>query len=317
MKRVHVAVGVLIDQHQRVLVALRNPDAHQGGLWEFPGGKCETGEHISDALRREFYEEIGIVITHDVPLCHIKHDYGDKQVWLEVRRILSYSGTPIGKEGQAIRWQDLRSLNPEHFPAANKAIITRIQLPDRIAITGNAKNEADFLSRFERTVAAGVTTIHLRQGGMPDSTYVSLVRQCKQRCIDSSTTLVANTSLSLFKTLCLPGVHVSSAILQSLRTRPVADDVSFSASCHSLAQLQHAQSLGVDYVFLSPVAQTTSHPERSPLGWDSFADLVSESSVAVYALGGMQVRDIPRALHLGAVGIAAISEFWEAPLRAD
>jgi len=94
MKLVHVAVGVLIDQHQRVLVALRNANAHQGGLWEFPGGKCEPGEHVSEALRREFFEEIGIEVTHDVPLCAIRHDYGDKQVRLEGRRLVAFHGRP-------------------------------------------------------------------------------------------------------------------------------------------------------------------------------------------------------------------------------
>lgn len=310
MKLVHVAVGVLIDQQQRVLVALRNANVHQGGLWEFPGGKCEAGEHVSDALRREFFEEIGIEITKDAPLCDIRHDYGDKQVWLEVRRILSYTGQPSGKEGQAIRWLRLSALDAKQFPAANKAIIERIRLPDRIAITGKAKDESDFLDRFDRAVHMGVSTVHLRQGVMPEQVFASLVLRCQQRSLDLSVKLVVNTSLSVFEKFTGPGLHVSSSLLQSLHERPVANDVSFSASCHCVEQLQQAQAISADYVFLSPVATTRSHPEQTPLGWETFADLVSSSTVPIYALGGMTAQDISLALSYGAAGIAAISAFW-------
>jgi 8-oxo-dGTP diphosphatase len=310
MKLVHVAVGVLIDQDQRVLVALRNANAHQGGLWEFPGGKCEAGENISDALRREFFEEIGITITHDAPLCDIRHDYGDKLVWLEVRRVLSYTGKPSGKEGQAIRWQSLISLDAEQFPAANKAIIDRIRLPDRIAITGKARDESDFLKRFDRAVRMGVSTVHLRQGEIPEQTFASLVLRCQQRSLDSPINLVVNTSLSVFEKFTGVGLHVSSSLLHALQARPVASDISFSASCHTIEQLQQAQAVGADYVFLSPVSTTRSHPTQNPIGWDTFADLVSGSSLPVYALGGMTSDDISRAWRHGAAGIAAISTFW-------
>ncbi len=317
MKLVHVAVGVLIDRQQRVLVALRNANAHQGGLWEFPGGKCEAGEDISEALRREFFEEIGIEVMRDVPLCDIRHDYGDKQVWLEVRRILDYRGEPTGKEGQAIRWQKLGDLNAEDFPAANKAIIDRIQLPDRIAITGKADNEFDFLQRFERALAAGVELIHLRQDNMADALFAALVAQCWQRSRDWPVRLAANTSLALFKTLPVSELHINSAILSSLTKRPVAKNIRLSASCHSLAQLQQAQNIGVDYVFLSPVAVTQSHPGQVPIGWEAFASLVSQAKVPVYALGGMGLQHIDQAMGCGAAGIAAISAFWEAELEAN
>jgi len=316
MKIVHVAVGVLIDQHQRVLVALRNENAHQGGLWEFPGGKCEAGEQVSDALRREFFEEIGIQITKDVPLCNIRHDYGDKQVWLEVRRILSYTGEATGKEGQPIRWQPLNSLDVEQFPAANKVIIDRIQLSDRIAITGAAHNRSEFLQRFDRLIQMGLPTVHLRQGHFPDQEFLSIARECKQRCLDVSVDLILSTSVSLFEALPTQGLHVSSRILETLERRPVAQEYRFSASCHSLAQLQHAQKMGANYAFLSPVAKTLSHPQQTPLGWKAFARLASQVDVPVYALGGMIASDINTAQIYGAAGIAAISAFWEAERAA-
>lgn len=317
MKIVHVAVGVLIDQHQRVLVALRNENAHQGGLWEFPGGKCEAGEQVSDALRREFFEEIGIEISQDAPLCNIRHDYGDKQVWLEVRRILSYTGEATGKEGQAIRWQPLGTLDATQFPAANKIIIDRIQLSDRIAITGTAQNHSEFLQRFDQLLQMGLPTVHLRQGQFSDQEFLSLVRECKQRCLGVPVGLILSTSISLFEEQPTQGLHVSSRILETLTRRPVAQEYRFSASCHSLAQLQHAQKMGANYAFLSPVAKTLSHPQQTPLGWQTFTRLASQVDVPVYALGGMTAADINTAQTYGAPGIAAISAFWEAEQAAN
>ena len=59
LKRISVAVGVLVDTHGRILIARRAKNAHQGGLWEFPGGKLEPGESVFEALRRELCEELG------------------------------------------------------------------------------------------------------------------------------------------------------------------------------------------------------------------------------------------------------------------
>ena len=84
-KTVHVAVGVII-RDGRVLIARRPDTAHQGGLLEFPGGKVEPGETVQQALCREIAEETGLVLTEDSlePVIGIRHDYGDKCVFLDV-----------------------------------------------------------------------------------------------------------------------------------------------------------------------------------------------------------------------------------------
>lgn len=127
MKVVEVAVGVVMKGHQ-TFVCLRANDKHQGGKWEFPGGKVESGESPEKALSRELQEEIAIGVTHTEPLVTITHDYGDKQVRLIVFIVDGFTGDPIGNEGQIGKWVAVTALDPKDFPAANVEIIDALKL---------------------------------------------------------------------------------------------------------------------------------------------------------------------------------------------
>ena len=122
-KTVHVAAGVILDSRGQVLLALRPKDKHKGGLWEFPGGKVESGESVRAALARELLEEINLVVEEAEPFLVIDHDYGDKQVTLDVWRVTRFSGAPQGSEGQQIAWVKLDDLPRYQFPEANSAIV--------------------------------------------------------------------------------------------------------------------------------------------------------------------------------------------------
>jgi 8-oxo-dGTP diphosphatase len=127
-KRVHVAVGVIFNPKGQLLIARRHDDAHQGGLWEFPGGKVESGETVGDALARELREELGIVVhvSSCTQLLEIRHDYTDKVVLLDVWTVSGFDGEPVGKEGQPLRWVEPQALPEYEFPAANAAIVDTI-----------------------------------------------------------------------------------------------------------------------------------------------------------------------------------------------
>jgi len=125
-KLVHVAVGVIVDKRQNILIALRPEASHQGGLWEFPGGKVEQNETVEQALSRELYEELGLVFIDGHPLLEVRHDYTDKAVLLDVWWVDSFTGQAESKEGQAIKWVSPSALSDYTFPAANKPIITAV-----------------------------------------------------------------------------------------------------------------------------------------------------------------------------------------------
>jgi 8-oxo-dGTP diphosphatase len=108
---VQVAVGVLIKDHQYVLMGKRPQGKPFAGYWEFPGGKIEPNESLMEALARELKEELGIKISCsgnlNQPLMILEHDYPHAYVRLHICIVYSWDGEPSGLENQELSWQDL------------------------------------------------------------------------------------------------------------------------------------------------------------------------------------------------------------------
>ncbi|MEN9560536.1 MAG: hypothetical protein RLZZ502_1747 [Pseudomonadota bacterium] len=104
-----VAVAVLIADDGRVLFAQRPEGKPYAGYWEFPGGKCETGESVEHACVREIEEELGVRITQQTHWTRQIHSYPHARVHLHFQLCLAWTGTLAeqGKEGQALSWQRL------------------------------------------------------------------------------------------------------------------------------------------------------------------------------------------------------------------
>ncbi len=307
---VHVAVAVIFNGDKDVLVALRPAHVHQGGLWEFPGGKIEQGESVEDALRREIREELDIDVIHASPLIRICHHYPDKSVLLDVWCVDSFTGEPQGAENQSIRWNSIDQLDPSEFPQANQAIIKALQLPDQMLITGEASDANDFLHKLEKALLKGVRLVQMRSKEINSHAYASLARSAQAMCKDYDARLLLNTNLDLFTQIDADGLHLNSQRLFTYNSRPVAVDKMLSASCHNEQEIQQANKLNADIILVSPVKPTSSHPGVPGLGWHRFMQLAAISNCPVYALGGMALEDMKDARYHGAQGIAAISCLW-------
>lgn len=123
---INVAVGVVIRQ-QRFFVCRRLSHQHQGGKWEFPGGKIDQGETVEEALRRELKEEIGIDVQSTQTLMDITFSYPDKTVMLHVSIVSDFTGKEYGAEGQENKWVSFAELTQLDFPAANVQIIDKLK----------------------------------------------------------------------------------------------------------------------------------------------------------------------------------------------
>ena len=308
---IHVAAGAIRHTDGRILITKRPDHVHQGGLWEFPGGKLETEETPEQGLVRELAEELGIRVTESRPLIRIHHDYGDRHVLLDVHRVDAFDGQPHGREGQPLDWMHPDAMDPRCFPAADRPIINALRLPDRFLITGaDPSNESGFLARLDLALQAGIRLVQLRAHELDDRSYARLAQRVFPLCNRIGARLLLNRDPPLVEDLPTHGLHLTASRLKKLRARPLSRDYLVGASCHSAEELSLAVQLDLDYAVLSPVKPTRSHPDAVPLGWDRFSQLVDPIAMPVYALGGLGPIDLARAVRSGGQGVAGISGFW-------
>lgn len=308
---VHVAVGVIRNSQGEILIARRPSHVHQGGLWEFPGGKVEANESLQLALQRELHEELDIDIKQCRPLIRIPHCYPDKQVLLDVWLVEAFNGVPHGKENQPIEWRPASELWDLPFPAANRPIIQAINLPEKYLITGAFADTDNFVKKLETALKGGVSLIQLRAKSLEENAFISLAKTAAEVCHQYGAGLVLNADQSMVEQVGADGVHLSSERLMALSCRPLGLNKLVAASVHDQKQLEQAERLGVDFSVISPVLATPSHPHAQTLGWQGFQQLTEQATHPVYALGGMQAKHLPEVWQHGGQGIAAIRSLWE------
>ncbi|MET0070017.1 MAG: Nudix family hydrolase [Candidatus Thiodiazotropha sp.] len=308
---IHVAAAAIFDAEGRVLVTRRADHMHQGGLWEFPGGKREPGESMEQALARELDEELGIQPLAYDPLIRIRHSYGERRLQLEFFRVTRYRGRAMGLEAQPLKWLLPSEMDPNSFPAADRPVITALRLPSRYLITGEDATQTDsFLRRLECSLEQGLGIVQLRAHGLADERYRELLSAALTRCRLQGARLIVNRPDGVVDWQGrADGIHFTARQLMSLGRRPPGAGL-MGASCHNPGELMRAAQLQLDYALLSPVGETPSHPHAPTLGWSRFAEWVDGVNIPVYALGGMRLDSMAQAKRAGAQGIAGISTFW-------
>lgn len=307
---IHVTAGVIYDQRGRILITRRPAHLHQGGLWEFPGGKVQTGEYVIAALQRELHEELGILVRKSRPLIHIHHDYGDKRVWLDVHEVLEFTGKPHGCEGQPLRWITRDELINFTFPDANTPIVKTLQLPREYMITGEFTDTNDCLRKTRLALQRGIRMIQLRAKHLNESNYRQLANEMYDICERASAKLIVNTTPAMIDTLAAHGLHLTSSELLRNKQRPIAKSKWLFASVHNLQELEHAKRMEVDAMVIAPVNPTPTHPAAKPLEWDGLEQLARQANCPVYALGGVSPNDFAKVRAWGAQGVAGIRAFW-------
>ncbi|MEH6389715.1 MAG: Nudix family hydrolase [Pseudomonas profundi] len=313
MRRIHVMAAVICNDNREILIARRPKNAHQGGLWEFPGGKLEEGESRFDGLRRELREELGIEITEARPLLDIRHDYSDKSVRLDVWRVTAFTGKAHGAEGQPVRWVAPADLNEYSFPEANVPIVAAARLPELYLVTPDVANLDILLSGLESARRRGVRVVQLRQTQLAADEYQAWADAVVERFGTDFTFMLKG---DVPPSIAGAGWHLTSSQLRMMaaagRQRDGFDGW-LAASCHDAEELGLAARVGVDFVTLSPVLLTQTHPDAEPLGWDRAAELIAQVNMPVYLLGGLGLADLERAFEVGGQGVAGIRGICELP----
>ncbi len=320
-KVTEVAVGVVQAPDGSVLLGQRPAGKPWSGYWEFPGGKIEAGETPAHALIRELQEELGIIPTRYYPWITRSYDYEAKYhadgalespaktVKLHFFIITEWQGEPVGLEQQALIWQNPQQVTVSPMLPANAPILIGLSLSTVYAITNLQElGEARFFTSLRKALAAGLRMIQVREKQLSREQLKQFASRVLAEAAPYAAKVLINSDLALAHEFGATGVHLSSRQMMDLQSKP--EGVLCGASCHSAAELAHAAKLRLDYVMLSPVQPTQSHPDTPSLGWERFAQLIQDYPLPVFALGGMHMEDLHIARLHGAHGIALQRAVW-------
>jgi 8-oxo-dGTP diphosphatase len=123
-----VVACALVDADKRVLIAQRPEGKALAGLWEFPGGKVETGERPEESLIRELKEELGIVVKEAclAPLTFASHSYPDFHLLMPLYVCRRWEGTVTALEGQTLAWVRPNRLRDYPMPPADEPLVSHL-----------------------------------------------------------------------------------------------------------------------------------------------------------------------------------------------
>jgi thiamine-phosphate diphosphorylase len=153
-----------------------------------------------------------------------------------------------------------------------------------------------------------ISLVQLRAKNLSESDYCHCAEKALTLCHNYNAQLLINATPKIALSVGTDGVHLSKTRLFNYQSNDT--DLLIAASCHSLEEIQQANLIKVDFIVLSPVRTTASHPDAPPLGWTQFAQLTKQANCPVFALGGMQTEDVSIARAHGGQGIAAIRALW-------
>ena len=306
---VEVVAAVIERPDGTFLLAQRPAGKVYAGYWEFPGGKVEPGEPLAAALARELHEELGIEVERAYPWLVRTYVYPHAAVRLNFFRVRAWRGEAHGKEAQRLAWQHVFALEVAPLLPANAPVLRALRLPFEYAIThaGEIGAEAQ-LRLLDQRLAQGLRLIQVREKGMQAQALESFARAVIAKASAHGAQVLINSDIELAERLRADGVHLASTQLARLQRRPAL--AWCAASCHTAAELAHAAQLGIDFAVLGPVQATPTHPDARPLGWEGFSALAQGVAIPVFALGGMNPRDLETAWRCGAHGIAMVRGSW-------
>ncbi|MEP6609134.1 MAG: Nudix family hydrolase [Burkholderiaceae bacterium] len=306
---VDVAAGVLIRADGCVLLASRPAGKPYASYWEFPGGKVENNESILDALTRELHEELSIEVASAHPWLVRVFDYPHALVRLHFFRVFAWRG-----EIRAREHQDFGFFSPCRLPSgpllpATLPVVKWLDLPPIYAVSAVAElGPTLFLQRLDAALERGLRWLQFREPLLHKDELASLFPQVLARVRAAGATLLVNSRHPRALWERADGVHLTAEDMARTNSRPEVPWV--AASAHSSVEIERAASLGVDCVVVGPVQKTTTHPDRVPLGWIAFSETIAASPVPVYALGGLRLSDLTKAINCGAHGIAMMTGLW-------
>jgi 8-oxo-dGTP diphosphatase len=302
-----VVAGVVRGKDGKILICLRPKHLDQGGLWEFPGGKRESGEARFEALWRELKEELNIEITRATPLLRLSHRYATKTVDLDVWDVSRWKGQAIGAEGQLIEWVSPSALQNYDFPAANRTIIYAARLPRVISsIPDLAESPSKIIVQTEAWLNAGVRCFLARLRDIDLFVERSVLAEIAEvlRGFDAKLLLIRTPAITPN-----PAVAGGDSTVRRVAEKLVCDVIACSICCNE-REVAQVEATGAELMLIGPVYSAGTELDGDQIGWNETARLVAKASTPAYGSGGLQPHDVQHAINAGCQGVVLGERVW-------
>ena len=293
-----ITISVALIQNGSSYICLRRNEDHYKDYIEFPGGKLMTGETPSTCLVREIKEELNINLKKYKFIGIIKHLYDDLLIIINVFKIFKYEGRIYSNEGRDIIHYNVNCTH-KILPTHNR-IIKLLKLPRLLKIV----TVNDFNEKNKFNIAC-ITSLRLR-----DISYDFYKNNIKNKLISQkySGNIIIDYPYNLNWKEYYDGIHFTSSNLQEFDQNKSESSILYSASCHTLADIEFCNAKLFDFVLISPVL--LSHNEHPALNWSGYSRLSKHSFAPTYALGGLSSikEDYEQCIKNNGFGIAGISK---------
>ena len=146
------------------------------------------------------------------------------------------------------------------------------------------------MDAVDAALSGGVDAVLVREKQMDSARLLAFSSQLRELTDRHQAKLMIHTQADIAKAIGADGVHLSSIEMNqipTIREWLKRDEMTLSTSCHNELELEFAHRFGADFVFLSPVFATASHPDEEPLGITRFRELAAVPPLPVIALGGI------------------------------
>jgi 8-oxo-dGTP diphosphatase len=117
-----IVTAAVIERDGHFFMTRRLKDTHLAGMWEFPGGKCDADESLTDCLERELIEELGTRAVIGREIFTVEHSYPERTV-----RLHFFATTLLDEPqpllGQEMRWVSRDELRQLQLPEADRGLV--------------------------------------------------------------------------------------------------------------------------------------------------------------------------------------------------
>ena len=293
-----ITISVALIQNGSSYICLKRDDNHYKDYIEFPGGKLINKETPSNCLVREIKEELNINLKKYKFIGVLKHRYDDLLIIINVFKIFKYDGDIYSNEGRDIINYDV-NCSHKILPTHNR-IINILKLPRLLKIV--TIDDFNKNNRFDTTY---LTSLRLR-----DISYDFYKNNIKNELISQkySGNIIIDYPHNFSWKEHYHGVHFSSNDLYKFDPNKKESFITYSASCHTLADIELCNTKLFDFILVSPVLR--SYNEYPKLNWSGYSKLSKHSYLPTYALGGLSSAtvDYAQCIKNNGFGIAGISK---------